>query len=57
MALTFGRILFPSSKPALKEKAMGSLLAEACGLEQGDAFGEEDLPPYAAGKALGKRLT
>ncbi|MGD9897269.1 MAG: IS1634 family transposase [Candidatus Methylacidiphilaceae bacterium] len=53
MAMVFGRILFPSSKLALGEKALGSLLAQACGLCQGEAFGEEDL--YGAMDALNGR--
>ncbi|MDD4933505.1 MAG: hypothetical protein PHO89_08595, partial [Methylacidiphilaceae bacterium] len=40
LAMIFGRILFPSSKLALREKALGSLLARSCGLEQDEAFEE-----------------
>ncbi|WP_231363916.1 IS1634 family transposase [Verrucomicrobium sp. 3C] len=53
LAMIFGRILFPSSKLALREKAVGSLLARSCGLEQDEAFDEEDL--YGAMDALDGR--
>jgi hypothetical protein len=43
-AMTFGRILFPSAKLALVDHARGTLLAAACGLDQGsEDFDEDDL--------------
>src|SRR6059058_4024889 len=46
-AMIFGRILFPSAKLALVDHARGTLLAAACGLDQGsEDFDENDL--YAA---------
>ncbi len=46
-AMVFGRILFPSAKLALVDHARGTLLAAACGLDQGrEDFNEDDL--YAA---------
>lgn len=43
-AMTFGRVLFPSSKLALAEQAQGTLLAAACGLEkEKEKFNEDDL--------------
>ncbi len=46
-AMVFGRILFPSAKLALVDQARGTLLAAACGLDQGqEDFDEDDL--YAA---------
>ncbi|CAB4242482.1 conserved protein of unknown function [Methylacidimicrobium sp. AP8] len=41
-AMIFGRILFPSSKLALREEAGGTLLAKVCGLEEKD-LEEDDL--------------
>jgi transposase len=46
-AMIFGRVLFPSSKLALADHARGTLLAAACGLDQGtEDFDEDEL--YAA---------
>src|SRR5260370_30435357 len=46
-AMVFGRILFPSAKLAFVDHARGTLLAAACGLDQGrEDFNEDDL--YAA---------
>jgi transposase len=46
-AMIFGRILFPSAKLALVDRARGTLLASACGLDQAtEDFDEDDL--YAA---------
>ena len=46
-AMIFGRVLFPSAKLALVDHARGTLLAAACGLDQGtEDFDEDDL--YAA---------
>lgn len=42
-AMIFGRILFPSAKLALAEKAEGTLLAGACGLAADETFNEDDL--------------
>ncbi len=53
-AMTLGRILFPSAKLALVDHARGTLLAAACGLDQGrEDFDEDDL--YAAMDALNGR--
>ena len=53
-AMVFGRVLGPSSKRALAEQAEGTLLAAACGLDQGaEAFDEEEL--YEAMDALNGR--
>jgi transposase len=49
-AMVFSRLLFPCAKLALKERAAGSLLAAACGLDAGELFHEDDL--YAAMDAL-----
>ncbi|QSR87916.1 IS1634 family transposase [Methylacidiphilum caldifontis] len=49
-AMIYGRILFPSSKLALREEARGTLLAKACGLEEDD-LEEGDL--YQAMDGLG----
>jgi transposase len=46
-AMVFGRVLFPSAKLALVDRARGTLLASACGLDQArEDFDEDDL--YAA---------
>jgi Transposase DDE domain len=42
-ALIFARLLFPSSKLALKDHAAGSLLALACGLPANERFDEDEL--------------
>lgn len=42
-AMIFGRLLFPSSKLALREQAEGTLLAKACGLNEDENFDEDDL--------------
>jgi hypothetical protein len=53
-AMVFGRILFPSAKLALVDHARGTLLAAACGLDQGrEDFDEDDL--YAAMDELSGR--
>ena len=49
-AMVFSRILFPCAKLALKERAEGSLLALACGLDSTELFNEDEL--YAAMDAL-----
>jgi transposase len=50
-AMIFGRVLCPGSKRALAEQAEGTLMAAACGLDQGaEAFDEEEL--YEAMDAL-----
>jgi len=49
-AMALGRLLFPSSKLALREQAEGTLLARACGLKPDEVFDEDDL--YAAMDAL-----
>jgi transposase len=49
-AMVFSRILFPCAKLALKERAAGSLLAAACGLDATERFDEDEL--YAAMDAL-----
>ncbi len=41
-AMVFGRILFPSAKLALVDHARGTLLAAACGLDQGTEDFDED---------------
>jgi transposase len=46
-AMVLGRVLFPSAKLALVDRARGTLLASACGLDQArEDFDEDDL--YAA---------
>jgi len=45
-AMVFSRLLFPCAKLALKERARGTLLASACGLDPDESFDEDDL--YAA---------
>ena len=53
-AVIFGRILFPSAKLAIADHARGTLLAAACGLDQGNEdFDEDDL--YAAMDQLNGR--
>lgn len=42
-ALVFARLLFPSSKLALKDHAAATLLAAACGLPADERFDEDDL--------------
>lgn len=43
-AMIFSRLLFPSSKLALREQAQGTLLASACGLDgEQEQFDEDDL--------------
>lgn len=42
-AMTFSRILFPSSKFALKKSAQDTVLAQACGLDPQEAFDENEL--------------
>jgi len=49
-ALIFSRLLFPCAKLALKERAAGTLLARACGLQADESFDEDDL--YEAMDAL-----
>jgi hypothetical protein len=49
-AMIFARLLFPCAKLALKERAAGTLLAQACGLEANEPFNEDDL--YEAMDAL-----
>jgi hypothetical protein len=49
-AMILGRLLFPSSKLALREQAEGTLLASACGLKPDEGFDEDDL--YEAMDAL-----
>jgi hypothetical protein len=49
-AMIFARLLFPCAKLALKERAAGTLLAQACGLEANERFEEDDL--YEAMDAL-----
>ena len=49
-AMVFARLLFPSSKLALKDAAQGTLLAAACGLPPDEPFDEDDL--YAAMDSL-----
>ena len=49
-AMVFARLLFPSSKLALKDAAQGTLLAAACGLPADEDFDEDDL--YAAMDSL-----
>jgi transposase len=53
-AMIFGRVLCPSSKRALAEQAEGTLMAAACGLDQGaEPFDEDEL--YEAMDALNGR--
>jgi transposase len=53
-AMVLGRVLFPSAKLALVDHARGTLLAAACGLDQGsEDFDEDDL--YAAMDQLNGR--
>jgi hypothetical protein len=49
-AMIFARLLFPCAKLALKERAAGTLLAQACGLNAKEGFAEDDL--YEAMDAL-----
>jgi len=52
-ALVFARLLFPSSKLALRDKARGTVLSAACGLDLDETFDEDDL--YAAMDELSGR--
>ncbi len=45
-AMIFARLLFPCAKLALVQRAEGTVLREACGLEPSEDFDEDDL--YAA---------
>lgn len=45
-AVIYSRLLFPCAKLSLKAQAQGTSLAQACGLGNGESFGEEDV--YAA---------
>lgn len=49
-AMIFARLLFPCAKLALRERAAGTLLAQACGLPASEPFDEDEL--YAAMDAL-----
>jgi hypothetical protein len=49
-AMIFARLLFPCAKLALKERAAGTLLAQACGLDAAERFEEDEL--YTAMDAL-----
>jgi len=49
-AMVFARLLFPTSKLALKDAARGTLLAQACGLPADEPFDEDDL--YSAMDSL-----
>ena len=49
-ALIFARLLFPCAKLALRARATGTLLAQACGLPADERFDEDEL--YAAMDAL-----
>ena len=42
-AMIFSRLLFPCAKLALAQRARGTLLPQACGLEAGESFDEDDL--------------
>jgi len=42
-AMVFSRLLFPCAKLALKDRARGTLLASACGLDPHESFDEDDL--------------
>lgn len=42
-AMVFSRLLFPCAKLALKDRARGTLLASACGLDPDENFDEDDL--------------
>ena len=45
-AVIYGRLLFPCAKLSLAQKAQGTWLAQACGLEAKESFNEDDI--YAA---------
>lgn len=45
-ALIYSRLLFPCAKLSLAQRAQGTWLAQACGLEATESFNEDDL--YAA---------
>lgn len=42
-AMVFSRLLFPCAKLSLAQQAQGTWLAQACGLEAGESFAEDDL--------------
>lgn len=42
-AVVWGRLLFPCSKLSLAQKAQGTWLAEACGLDPEESFDKEDI--------------
>jgi transposase len=45
-AVIYGRLLFPCAKLSLAQKAQGTWLAQACGLDAKESFDEDDI--YAA---------
>jgi transposase len=45
-AVIYGRLLFPCAKLSLAQKAQGTWLAQACGLDPKESFAEDDI--YAA---------
>jgi transposase len=45
-AVIYGRLLFPCAKLSLAQKAQGTWLAQACGLDAKESFAEDDI--YAA---------
>ena len=49
-AVIFSRLLFPCAKLALRERATGTLLAQACGLSADERFDEDEI--YEAMDAL-----
>jgi len=44
-AVIYSRLLFPCAKLSLAQKAEGTWLAQACGLEANESFDEDDLYP------------
>jgi transposase len=42
-SMVFARLLFPCAKLALAQRARGSFLAQACGLQATESFAEDDL--------------
>jgi transposase len=42
-AMIYGRLLFPCAKLSLAQRAQGTWLAQACGLEPAESFNEDDL--------------
>ena len=42
-AVIFSRLLFPCAKLSLAQKAQGTWLAQACGLDEEEAFDEDDI--------------